>query len=413
MSTFIHGIAASENIDSSGECVRIAGLDISSLAVDGTISYEHEQAEIPDKDGKQIKMQVKVPSQVIGKILKAHKIFSEKDCQDAHQLYFWNKVKTPYVYIMGELFDDYTEAAKDIAGKFRYDADKKGQNTRTVMNFSVEGNVLPKAKEGMMVTRSIARKVTITSFPCNKAAIAEMISQSAPPSDDISSIFKTEPACEIEIFKFETNYGELVKKEERSRSGSELSKSAPTWSSPKRSKDGSAVHFSHPEHGIVSVHKQPTGEFHVKHQGRLAGHGGVAGNFPSAGAAGKHAKGYMTAISQKKVLAPKMHNRPSPQMPKMGKALDAGSAMAAPAQLVQVSALSRKSKKSKWLMRAEAEYENWAKREQFEQYMQKKLPHLNKAEIKAIGQTLALQKSLKLEKALSEIVSEYKEKEDK
>lgn len=445
MSTFIHGIGSSQNIDSSGEVVDIAGLDISSLEKDGIISYEHENAKVPDKDGKLVEMQIKIPSQVVGKILKAKKIFSEKDCGDEHQLYFWKKINTPYLYIVGVLFDDYTESAKDVAGKFRYDADNKGKNERNVMNFSVEGSKLPNAKEGMIVTKSIARKVTLTGFPCNKVCIAEILPINTKKEDDISSIFKTEFLPEIEIFKFESTYSELLSKNE------ELMKS---WTGPKVSEKKDAVHFQHPEHGTVSIHKHPNGEFHVKHQGALAGMGGVKGTFSSADEAGKHAKNYMTAVSQKKILAPKMHDRSSPQMPPINKAMDAGSALAAPSQLVQGAALSRsddpfgdftsnkkpkkeprasnrttsmisvssmgsgistgmggmgKSEKSKWLKRAEQEYESWEKKEQFEQFMKKKLPHLSKAEIKAIGQTLALQKSIKLEKALSRISPAYEE----
>ena len=125
MATYIHGIGASENIDSSGERLSIDGMDISSLDKDGVFTYEHELAKVAGPDGKPIDVSVKIPSQVVGKILKAKKIFSDKDCEDDHQMYFWNKCKTPYLYVMGELFDDYTEAAKDLAGKFRYDADHK------------------------------------------------------------------------------------------------------------------------------------------------------------------------------------------------------------------------------------------------------------------------------------------------
>ena len=67
MPTYIDGIGASQNIDSSGEIVDIAGLDISSLEVDGSLNWEHK------KD---------FPEQLVGKILKAKKIFSEKDCED-------------------------------------------------------------------------------------------------------------------------------------------------------------------------------------------------------------------------------------------------------------------------------------------------------------------------------------------
>src|SRR5271157_2733477 len=158
MSTFVHGIGASENIDSSGEIVSIAGLDISTLEYDGVLNWEHKADQ---------------PAQVVGKILKARKIFSDADCEDDHQLYFWNKVKVPYLYVMGELMDDYKDSAREVAGQFRYDADRKGKQKSTA-NFSVEGSKI--SKEGITVARSIARKITITTLECNKAAVAEMVS---------------------------------------------------------------------------------------------------------------------------------------------------------------------------------------------------------------------------------------------
>jgi hypothetical protein len=64
--------------------------------------------------------------------------------------------------------------------------------------------------------------------------------------------------------------------------------------------------------------------------------------------------------------------------------------------------------KSKWLARAEDEYQKWEKREQFESYMAKRLPHLTKGEIKAIGQTMVLNKSIRMEKALSNLAKAEK-----
>lgn len=195
MSTFIHGIAASENIDSSGERISIAGMDISSLAVDGVYNWEHKADQ---------------PGQIVGKVLKAKKIFSEADCEDEHQLYFWNKCKTPYLYVMGELMDDYKESAKEVAGMFRYDLDHKEQNDRTVMNFSIEGAKIE--KNGMDILKSIARKVTLTAMPCNKAAIAEMVpAEKRKKKGDIDELFKTE---EVQAEIFSGSVASTIKKDE-------------------------------------------------------------------------------------------------------------------------------------------------------------------------------------------------------
>lgn len=478
MATFIHGIAASENIDSSGERIIIAGLDISSLDKDGVFNYEHKSDQ---------------PSQIVGKVLKAKRIFSEKDCEDEHQLYFWNKILTPFLYVMGELFDDYKDSAREVAGMFKYDAAKKGQNERNVMNFSIEGAKID--KKGMDIARSIARKVTLTATPCNKAAVAEMVPATRDPAKlDADKLFKTENV-EIELFQPNKELIEFLAKKESMKKDLALTGGAPTSpmlmgelkkdqpllhpptgahssakvpTAPKSTKrfggmssttsmtsvssgglakaqlppmapaaprqtinapkgytgtvkqgpGGTEAHYNHPEHGIVSIH-QEGGMYHVKHNGAVANVKGVKGSFTNANDAVAHAHSYMNSVTSGMTSGNKAHNRSSPAVmgmpelttkpPSMKKALEAGSGMAAPSQLVQGAALapeslSRKIKKinskSRWLARAEEEYDKWEHKEKFRDFMKKKMPHLAKGEIDAIGKTIALDKAMKEEKAM-------------
>jgi len=192
MSTLIDGIAASENIDSSGEIISVAGMDISSLDKTGNFNWEHK------KD---------YPMQIIGKILKAKKIFKLEDCDNERHRYFWNKCKVPYVYVMGELFT-HTESGLHVAGLFQYDAEKRGINEHNVVGFSIEGAKLD--KKGMTITRSIARKCTITESHCNKMAIAEKMPEMPEKTKKVDNIadffkseqsFKTVPYAEIELLK--------------------------------------------------------------------------------------------------------------------------------------------------------------------------------------------------------------------
>ena len=197
MATFIDGIASSQAIDTSGEIVDLAGMDISSL-VGSVFNYEHES---------------KLPDQIIGKILYVKKIFSDKDCENDRQTYFWQKCQIPFLYCMGELFDDYKESAKEIAGMFQYDSNNKDK--LPTLGFSIEGAKI--AKEGMIVKASIARKITITVTPANKQCLAEVVpgEDQAPKSkeDDLASIFKTETSVEIQLIKTEdvTKMLELAK----------------------------------------------------------------------------------------------------------------------------------------------------------------------------------------------------------
>ena len=447
--TYIDGIASSQAIDTAGEIVDIMGLDCSSL-LGAAFNYEHKSD---------------VPAQIVGKVLEFKKIFSDKDCETDRQKYYWEKLNMPFLYVLGRLFDDKKESSKEIAALFRDDAENPSEPK--MVGFSIEGAKVN--KEGMTITRSIARKVTITNMPANKTCVAEMIPAKKASRNDPDSLFKGE----IEFFNPNAKYLEVLQKREKemnkdvgsgggamigdSLAMSELAKSAPDWSH----KGGG--HFSHPEHGTVSVMKQPTGEYHVRHNGGLANVGGKKAIFSSPHEAGTHAGNYMRGISQKKIGGNPMHNRPSPQMPGMNKALTAGSGMAAPSQLAGGAALAGEDlhgkmkkgfgmggmgmmsgrnmnsqpkeetagvgtamnttvgkdetggmgtmglseKKSKWLMRAEQAYKTWEKREQFENFMESKMPHLTKGEIQAIGQTIALKKSVEAEKGMSKMFSSY------
>lgn len=416
MATFIHGIAASENIDSSGERISILGMDISSLDKDGVFNWEHKADQ---------------PGQVVGKILKAKKIFSDADCEDEHELYFWHKCKVPYLYVMGELMDDYKESAKEVAGHFRYEADRKDVHEYSTVNFSIEGAKIE--KQGMDIGKSIARKVTITVMACNKAAVAEMVSVAPqkPKKASIDDIFKTEEV-QAEIFKGE-NVIALRKDQPKMTVAAPKPPMAQTTS-------GKAIHatarvssytdFSAQDHKDASVaHKLAAGKF------------GEAGDHKTAS---MHNNKYLLHHSASLTLS--KPGRMPAKAPGIAKSMTAGSANAAPGQLEGMAALAKEDKiaapkapkvrapsadhsrmntgfgkivskpgaaapssfgkiirKSQWLERAEQEYNKWHKREEFESFMSKRMPHLTKGEIRAIGQVMALNKSMTLEKALSNL----------
>lgn len=189
--TFIHGIAASEHIDSSGERILVKGIDISSLTKDGVFNWEHKNEN---------------SSQIVGKILEAKKILKREDCDNDAQKYFWDKIKTPYVYVAGELFDHVGHtAAQDVAAMLRYDKNINKDETKALINFSIEGSRL--GKEGSTITKCIARKVTVTITPCNKMAFAEQMEDKSSNktmgginvAKDILDKFKKSEQIEIEL----------------------------------------------------------------------------------------------------------------------------------------------------------------------------------------------------------------------
>lgn len=402
MGMFIHGIAASENIDSSGERISILGMDISSLAVDGVFNWEHRSDQ---------------PGQIVGKVLKAKKIFSEQDCEDDAQLEFFRKCGVPYLYVMGELFDDYKESAKEVAGMFRYDADHKDRNDKNVMNFSIEGAKIE--KQGMDILKSIARKVTLTALPCNKAAVAQMVSTAPakPKKNSIDELFKTEE-IKAEIFA-----GPLRKDQPK------LTVAPPAPTSIGQTKSGKAISatakvheyadFSEADHrDAATAHlnmASKLGETNFKqaqfHRNKGLLHTGAANTLMDRAARRTQGSKLGGTATPRNPGAPKVSvsaHRPYGQIGDIKKTLDAGSGMAAPGQLVGGAALAKEGlvepkKKSAWLARAEKEYNSWSKKEQFESFMTKRMPNLTKGEVVAIGQVMVLSKSMDMEKALASI----------
>jgi hypothetical protein len=432
MATLIHGIAASENIDSSGERIIIAGMDISSLEKDGVFNWEHKSDQ---------------PAQVVGKILKAKKIFSEKDCENEHEKRFWEKCGVPFVYVMGELLDDYKESAKEVAGTFRYDHDHKDRDERSISNFSIEGAKINKV--GMDVPNSIARKVTITVHPCNKVAIATLYptdKKSHSKKDDIDSLFKTE-STEIELFKAEDlDYGKMTLSEAMAKKEDPAVHAKALGVEPMKKEDiagttgapanvaqralpmikaGSAP--AKPNLNIVGEngHKLGTtkGGHDIHSHKRVHEYGPMHPNdhleaanmhFNAAQAArdpktGSHHMDKVRLHMEAHKTSSRREERLHPKE-KLAKTLDAGSMMAPPAGLSGGAALQSESlggkmqntsfgmkskeKKNKWLARAEEEYQVWSKKEEFSGFMQQKLPNFKKHEIDAIGRTVALKKGM-------------------
>lgn len=417
MATQIHGIAASENLDSSGERILMSGLDISSLEVDGVFNWEHKSDQ---------------PAQVVGKILKAKKIFSLKDCDSEDEKRFWEKCGVPFLYVMGELMDDYKESAKEVAGGFKYDDDNKSRHERATNNFSIEGAKIE--KKGMDITRSLARKVTITVHPCNKVAVAELKAsnvESKIKKNDLDSLFKTE-TTEIELFKAEIPSGfltlaDVMAKKEDSNSHAKalgidsmkkdddlggttgapaalVARAMPKVAQMRKgpeSPDGSTIGHTSGGHEIKShkrVHEYRgmSPKDHLE-AANLHFNAAQAAPHPKMGAhhmdkVRLHMQAHKTAERREERLHP-------PHGEKLIKALTAGSGMVAPSALsggaaLQSESLSRKMKKNTMLARAEEEYQCWDKKEEFTGFMQRKLPMLKSGEIDAIGRTIALKKGI-------------------
>jgi hypothetical protein len=137
----------------------------------------------------------------------------------------------------------------------------------------------------------------------------------------------------------------------------------------------------------------------------MAGLKGVKGVFGNSKEAGKHARNYMSALSNGTVAPPPTHKE-------LKKAIEAGSYNAAPSTLTNGAAYQTESlgsrqastgaedhnfqatKKKDWNKKANEEYDKWPHKEKFESFMKARLPHLHDGEIRAIGKLVSLKKSL-------------------
>lgn len=158
MATEWDGIAATEIRDSAGEILDLKGADISELeAGRGIVNSDHSNRF----------------GDVIGHIVEAKKIFGPEDCKDDRQRYYWNQVKSPYLYVKGKLFDTYGEhrAAKAAAAILKY---QHVEDAPLKMRLSVEGGIVERgSNDQRLLKRTKIRAVAATFQPANNTTVME------------------------------------------------------------------------------------------------------------------------------------------------------------------------------------------------------------------------------------------------
>lgn len=151
---FIDGVAGTESLDSQGERLSVEGADITTL-VEG-------RGRLNDNHGKTF-------AHSLGRITGAKKIFKVEDCDDDRQKFYWEKVKKPYIYIKGELFDDSDHPNAKATAAIMKHLHRTGAPLAVKM--SVEGSVLAR-KEGGVLDRTKVHSVALTFTPANKETLA-------------------------------------------------------------------------------------------------------------------------------------------------------------------------------------------------------------------------------------------------
>lgn len=177
----IDGAFATAAIDTSGEILNIEGCDISDLENGNAIlNFEHQNDAASD---------------ILGKIIFAKKIFSDKDCTNDRELSFWNQIKLPFIYGKAELFDSQGHpGAIAAAAIIRYYYNKKEP---LLVRYSIEGSTIE--RKGNILKRSVARRIAATLKPCNRSAVSGLL------YDPQNSITKSETTVATGQF-YETNF---------------------------------------------------------------------------------------------------------------------------------------------------------------------------------------------------------------
>jgi len=150
-------IAGSQLRDTQGEMLSVEGADISEL--------EAGNGRLNDNHGKGF-------FNSIGRVTFAKKVYSEADCNDDRQKYFWEKVKSPYIYVKGVLYDDDEHPNAKAAAAILRNIHKADCPLK--LKASVEGGVLARGiRDEALLARTKIHSVALTFTPANNATLVE------------------------------------------------------------------------------------------------------------------------------------------------------------------------------------------------------------------------------------------------
>jgi len=150
-------IAGSQLRDTQGELLSVEGADISEL--------QAGRGRLNDNHGKGF-------FNSIGRVTFAKKIFNAEDCDDERQKYYWEKVKSPYIYVKGVLYDDDDHPNARAAAAILRNIHKTDCPLR--LKASVEGGVLARGmRDEALLARTKIHSVALTFTPANNATLVE------------------------------------------------------------------------------------------------------------------------------------------------------------------------------------------------------------------------------------------------
>lgn len=165
-------IAGSQLRDTQGEMLSVEGADISEL--------EAGKGRLNDNHGKGF-------FNSIGRITGAKKIFKKEDCENERQEYYWDKVKAPYIYVKGYLYDDEDHPNARAAAAILRNIHKS--DTPLQLKASVEGGVVARGiADSTLLARTKIHSVALTFTPANNATLIEPTSLNKSEVDEVADM---------------------------------------------------------------------------------------------------------------------------------------------------------------------------------------------------------------------------------
>lgn len=212
---WIDCIAGSQLRDTQGEMLSVEGADISDL--------EKGNGRWNDNHGKGF-------FNSIGRVTEAKKIFSEADCENDRHLYYWNKVKAPYIYAKGYLYSDEEHPNARAAAAILRNVHKADCPLK--IKASVEGGVIARGiKDSNHLAKTKIHSVALTFTPANQATLVEPLSLEKSDhtwEEDQKLIASVEHLAKSDIpsFRHITRHAQAVKVSECFSKINELAKQA-------------------------------------------------------------------------------------------------------------------------------------------------------------------------------------------
>ena len=151
--------AGSELKDTQGETLSVEGADISDLQ-DG-------KGRLNDNHGKGF-------FNSLGRVTEAKKIFKSEDCENERHKYYWEKIKAPFIYAKGYLFNNEDHPNAKAAAAILRNIHR--EDAPLVMKASVEGGVVARGTaDPARLARTKIHSVALTFTPANNATLVEPV----------------------------------------------------------------------------------------------------------------------------------------------------------------------------------------------------------------------------------------------